>query len=260
MCWGGGGNLAALFGRFMSFKHKSQDKKIHVYIATPAYDGKCQTDFAMSLAETCQLATAYGIRVTVCMMRNSIFIDMARNHFARLFLETDATHLFFIDSDLKFEPRAVIALATAGQPVCAGLYPRRQDPVDYPARYAKHPEHGGLYVENGWVMCDRVPTGFLCIERKVIEEMSAEAQTILSPKEPAVKRLFYTYISDNHEMVGEDFAFCGDYVKKYGKFIPVWPDFDFTHGERWTGNFHDHLNSLTEAEAAAEAAETSVAA
>src|SRR5574343_2073434 len=99
----------------MSFKHKQKQKakSPHIYIATPAYDGKVQTDFAMSVAETCQLATALGVRVTLCIMRNNIFIDHARNHFARMFLETDCTHLFFIDSDLQFEPRAVLSLVKA---------------------------------------------------------------------------------------------------------------------------------------------------
>ena len=30
--------------------------------------------------------------------------------------------------------------------------------------------------------------------------------------------------------VGEDFAWCDDYTKKYDKKISVWTDFDFRHG------------------------------
>ena len=236
----------------MAFK-KGKQKPIHVYIATPAYDGKVQTDFAMSLAEACQLATAMGVRVTVCIMRNNIFIDHARNHFARLFLKTDATHLFFIDSDLQFEPRGVVGLAKAGLPIVAGVYPRRQDPVDYPARFALNPETDGIWVENEFVLCSRVPTGFLCIERKVIEEMSADAEEYHNHDEEPVKRLFYTFINEHKALVGEDFAFSRDYCEKYKQLIPVWPDLDFVHGERFPGNFHKYLNELTEIEKAEEA-------
>lgn len=243
----------------MGFKKESR-KVPHVYIATPAYDGKVQVDYAMSLAETCQLATAMGIRITVCIMRNNIFIDHARNHFVRLFLETDASHLFFIDSDLKFEPRAVLSLIKADFDICAGVYPKRQDPEEYPARYAINPATDGIWVENGWVLCSHVPTGFLCIKRKIIEEMYAEAEEYRCANEEPVRRLFYTFINENKSLVGEDFAFCLDYGKKYQKAIPVWPDFDFTHGERWVGNFHQYLNKLTEIEKAEEAAETSSAA
>lgn len=229
----------------MAFKHK-QKKPVHIYVATPAYDGKVQTDFAMSLAETCQLATHMGIRVTVCIMRNNIFIDHARNHFARLFLESDATHLFFIDADLKWEPRAAIGLAMSGLPIVAGVYPKRQDPEEYPARFAVNPDTESVWVENDFVLCSRVPTGFLCIERQVVKEMWEDAKEYKNSTEEPVRRLFYTYINEHNTLVGEDFAFCEDYCKKYEKLIPVWPDLDFTHGERWTGNFHKYLNTITE--------------
>ena len=223
----------------------AKQKPIHLWIATPAYDGKVQTDFAMSLAQTCQLATAFGIRVTVCILRNMAFIDMARNHLARLFLETDATHLLFIDSDLEFEPRAVISLAQAQRPICAGVYPKRQDPEEFPVRFAYNPDDTLMVDDKGWVLCEGVPTGFLCIERKVIEEMSKDARVIKSHIDPPTPQLFKMFVNDADMYVGEDFSFCHDYVKKYGKYIPVWPDFDFTHGERWKGNLHQFLQKET---------------
>lgn len=237
----------------MAFKHKQKTedkpKRIHAYVATPAYDGRVQTDFAMSMAETCQIATAMGINVTVCMMRNGAFIDLARNNFVRLFLETECTHLFFIDADLKWEPRAFIGLLQAGKPICAGVYPKRQEPEEYPVRMKEGPE-GGLWVQEGWVMCDRVPTGFLCIERKVIEEMVAKAPVIKSKRDPDNPQLFYTFINEDRHFVGEDFAFCIDYINHSGEHIPVWPDFDFTHGERFSGNWHNFLNRMIEKEEA----------
>ncbi len=243
----------------MGFKKREAQKPIHIYVATPAYDGKVQTDFAMRLAETCQLATFMGIRVTVCIMRNNIFIDHARNHFARLFLETDATHLFFIDSDLEFEPRGVVGLAKSGQRICAGVYPKRQDPEEYPARFALNPETDGIWTEGEWVLCSRVPTGFLCIERSVVQAMYDAAPEYRNANEEPVRRLFYTYINDKNTLVGEDFAFCEDYCKQFKALIPVFPDLDFTHGERWKGNFHQYLNKLTEIEKAEEAAEAAKA-
>jgi hypothetical protein len=222
----------------------------HVFIATPAYDGKVDTDFAQSCISATQAATVYGIQVTGAVMGNGAFIDLARNMFVKLFLKEnkECTHLLFIDADLKFEARAfveVVRHCTEDRPVIAGVYPKRQDIEEYPVRWTPHPElsQNGIdrlwYDEQGFLMCNRVPTGFLCIRRNVLEEMSAEAPIMEIKGHGKVPRLFYTYINEQNQFIGEDFAWCDDYVKRYGKQISVWPDFDFVHGgikgnyQRW---------------------------
>lgn len=220
----------------------------HVYIATPAYDGKVDSDYALSMAEAAQAATIHGINITAAVMGNGAFIDLARNRFVRIFLEeTDCTHLFFIDADLKFEPRAFVGLVMSGHPVCAGAYRRRQEPEDYPVVLREHPEMGGLWVDNEWVMADRVPTGFLCIERSVLQEMSDKARTIKIHGEKDTRQLFYTKVNEHGGYVGEDFSWCDDYVAQYGKPIPVWPDFDFVHGG-YRCNYYAWLAKRIEAE------------
>lgn len=235
----------------MTFRKRVQAEKPqpHVYIACPAYDGKVDSDFALALAECNYSMPAFGVKVTTAIMANGAFIDLARNMFVRIFLEdTDCTHLLFIDSDLKFEARAVAGLALSGLPVCAGAYRRRQEPEDYPVKYSPHPELGGLWLEDDWILCDRVATGFLCIERSVVQEMADKADKLFIHGQPGpVPRLFYTYLEEDPQpdgsfrFVGEDFAWCDDYTKQYGKKIHVWPDFDFTHGG-YKCNFQTYLN------------------
>jgi hypothetical protein len=99
--------------------------------------------------------------------------------------------------------------------------------------------------ERGWIMCDRVATGFLCIERSVIEAMVAVSPVIKSATELDQPRLFYTYINDESRFVGEDFAWCKDYCKQFDTYIPVWPDFDFVHGKDHKGNWHQFLTEMS---------------
>jgi len=236
------------FGRWKKqAEKKDQEKKypIRVYVATPAYDGKVDTDYAMSLAESSMYAVSNGIHVTAAVMGNGAFIDLARNNFVAMFLKTDCTHLFFIDADLKFESRAFLGLATAGRPVCAGAYRRRQEPVSYPLRYIEAEDGGIQTVDGGWIKCDRVPTGFLCIERRIIEEMAAEAIMIRQPDFDDVPRLFYTKLTESGHFMGEDFCWAEDYCKKYGEPIYVWPDFTFSHAG-YKCNWHDHINAQVE--------------
>lgn len=219
-----------------------------VMICTPAYDGKVDTDYSQSLAEAAFCSPLYGVKVNAAVMGNGAFIDLARNIFVKMFLENfpDATHLFFIDADLKFPAQAFIGLVRSGLPICAGVYRRRQEPEDYPVRFAEHPESGGAWVEDDWVMADRVPTGFLCISRKVIEEMAEDADKLLiKGQDGLVPKLFYTKIDEENRFVGEDFCFCDDYVKKYDRPIPVWTNIDFTHGG-YFGNISDFIEKQLE--------------
>ena len=220
----------------MDRKRKLGDKRkkkpeIHAYVATPAYDGKVDTDYAVSLAESCQLATANEIGVTAAVMGNGAFIDLARNTFVNFFLnETDCTHLFFIDADLRWEARAFVGLLTSGRPVSAGVYRRREEIENYPVNYIEAKEGGLDIVEGGWVGCNRVPTGFLCIERRIVEEMAEDAVKWKVSGQPPTPALFYTQILEDGRFMGEDYSWCDDYRAKYDEPIWVWPDIDFTHG------------------------------
>ena len=208
-----------------------------------------------------QACALFGINATAACMGNGAFIDLARNTYAQIFLEeTKCTHLFFIDADLAFEARAVIGLLRSGHKVCAGAYRRRQEPEDYPLRWIENPQVGGLWVENDWLLCDRVATGFMCIERSVVEEMAKEAPVVRLKDRPPAPKLFYTEYLDDGRFMGEDYKFCDNYMKKYNDPIRVWPDFDFTHGG-YKCNFYNYLSKkIEEKEAADKAAETSVAA
>lgn len=229
----------------MAFKKREpENKRLWAYIATPAYDGKVNSEYALSLAQGMQAMTLYGMNATAAVMGNGAFIDLARNAFVRMFLQTECTHLFFIDADLEFEPHAMAALVGANLPIVAGLYRRRQEPEDYPVRWVNHPEQGGLWTEdnNRYLMCDRVPTGFMCIRRDVVEAMAADAIKLNLPgkNEKDTPQLFYTFVNEDNAFVGEDFAFCEDYRKKYGKPIHVLMDLNFKHGG-YRCNFHDYL-------------------
>jgi hypothetical protein len=242
----------------MAFKHKQKPSDLHAYVCTPAYDGKAECNYSQALAETSFCCPLYGIKLTAGVMGNGAFIDLARNVFVKKFLEDfqDTSHLFFIDADLKWEPRAFIGLMKSNLPICAGVYPRRQEPADYPFRAVDNPDGGGLWFVDDWLQCDRVPTGFLCIRRDVLTEMAADAPKIkISGQNGLVPWVFHTSFDgewvpkDGSALIVEDYGFCDDYTKKYGKPIPVWTNFDFVHGG-YEGNLFKWLTKEVERKAA----------
>lgn len=226
---------------------------LQVHVATPAYDGKVDCEYAQSLFMAAQICTLNMIECSASVMGNGAFIELARNIFVKRFLEDEDlkrfSHLMFIDADLEFEPRAITGLVRSGLPVTAGMYRRRQEPEDYPCRWTPLPgSTDKLWMNGGWLRCDRVPTGFLCIERKVLEVMAEKAKKVpIMGQDGDVPWLFYTKFDEDGRFVGEDFSWCDDYMALYeeGVFeepIWVWPDFDFTHGG-YKCNYLKYLDS-----------------
>jgi hypothetical protein len=254
----------------MSFKHKAKkaQKRIHPYVCTPAYHGQTDSDFAQALAEAAFMCPQFGIQITAGVLGNVGFIELARNIFVRKFLEEpelkDCTHLFFIDADIRFHYAAFVGLLLADLPICAGVYRRRQEPEDYPFKPAENPDGGGLWFVDDWLQCERVPTGFLCIRRDVVEALSKDEKVMVSmPDQPTpVPWLFnlkFDPTGEQHEgkdtvrLIGEDYSFCDKYVAKYGKKIPVWSNLDFVH-HGFKGNLYEFL---TREKAKADAGEAS---
>lgn len=217
----------------------------HVYVCTPAYDGKVDSGFAQCMGNTGWNMGLFGIRMTCSAMGNSAFIEMGRNLFVKFMLEdpdlASCTHLFFVDSDLEWDSASFVGLVTScneDRPVVAGVYPRRQkEPWDFPAVWTPDPNIKGpngedcLWVdEDGWLKCDRVPTGFLCIRRNVLEELSKEVMQARTYDYGNIPWVFHTKFDDDNRFVGEDYGFCDLYREHYGKPIDVWMGFEFTHG------------------------------
>lgn len=243
----------------MERKLGQKRKSLHAYVCTPAYDGKVECNYSQSLAEAAFCCPLYNIKLTAGVMGNGAFIELARNIFVKRFIEEfkDCTHLFFIDADLKFEARAFIGLMQANLPICAGVYRRRQEPEEYPFRATDNPEGGGLWFIDDWLQCSRVPTGFLCIRRDVIEEMAQDAKKVnVHGQDGPVPWLFYTKFDEQGRFIGEDYAFCDDYVARYKAQIPVWSNFDFVHGGhpgnlfKWLEKAHDAEQQIATSSAA----------
>ena len=217
-----------------------------VFIATPAYDGKVHSQFAQSILLTGYVLAKCGIEVSGTIAKNGVFIDAARSLMVKQFLETDCTHLMFIDSDLGFDPYAVASLVNAELPLCGGLYRQRDEDVHYIAKLSGDK----IVCRDGWIQVDRMATGFMCIERHVLEVMSKRARVFMinraeCPLVFEIKRTDPKIPGNPYRMIGEDFSFCDDYMELYrsGVFkepIWIWPDIDFVH-DIYPCNFHDYL-------------------
>jgi hypothetical protein len=215
-----------------------------VFVATPLRDF-VTAEYAQSLFYAGLHCKERGIEVIPRIIVHSCFIDIARSALVKHFLESDCTHLFFIDSDIGFEAHAIAGLVEAEVPFAAGIYRLREQKVGFNIQLHEPQEFLGP-----WIRANRVATGFMCLERHVLEEMSKRVHKCKVAKSGEVPMIFRTDTSlkdgKPRQFVGEDYCFCDDYTKLYKEGVfdqPIWvyPDITLNH-DGFVGNLHEALS------------------
>ncbi len=105
--------------------------KAKLFIATPMYGGMCHGIYTVSLTNLLTLCQREGIPTQLHIIYNESLIQRARNNCAHHFLESDCTHMLFIDSDIGFHPEDALSMLlllsneTNEFAVLAGVYPKK---------------------------------------------------------------------------------------------------------------------------------------
>jgi hypothetical protein len=101
-------------------------RKSKIFVATPMYGGMAHGMFIKSCLDLQGLCGQYGIEVRFSFIFNESLITRARNYLVDEFLRAEAfTHLLFIDADIGFDPRDVIACLALDKEVVGGPYPKK---------------------------------------------------------------------------------------------------------------------------------------
>lgn len=87
---------------------KLREKKL--FIATPMYGGQCSGMYTKATNDLAMVCAQHGIEVRFYYLFNESLITRARNYCVDEFLRSGFTHLMFIDSDIGFSYKDVLAL------------------------------------------------------------------------------------------------------------------------------------------------------
>lgn len=218
-----------------------------LFIATPMYGGMCSGFYAQSML---QLKDQVGGKFPIIMsfMFNESLITRARNAMAHQFLKTDATHLMFIDADIRFNPADIETMIAANKDIICGIYPKKE--INWgsvkaamsngvPDDQLKH--HTGAWVVNlknytgeTTVRVDQPVeiwnggTGFMLIKREVFKKLGKTVPSYTNDvndlsgnlKAEVIKEYFTTSIEkETNRLLSEDYHFCNIWREAGGK---VW--------------------------------------
>lgn len=87
-----------------------QLRKKKLFIATPMYGGQCAGMYTKATNDLAMVCAQHGIEVRFYYLFNESLITRARNYCVDEFLRSGFTHLMFIDSDIGFSYKDVLAV------------------------------------------------------------------------------------------------------------------------------------------------------
>lgn len=122
--------------------HELQRKKL--FIATPMYSGMCTGMFTRSMTDLVSMTTKMKIPIQIYYLFNESLITRARAYCTDEFMRSDSTHMLFIDSDIGFDAKdiiAMMAMQTEDSPydVLCAPYPKKS-----------HHKKNRVLTEDGW--------------------------------------------------------------------------------------------------------------
>lgn len=203
-----------------------------IMIATPAYSGKVDIPYAISLAETTVALRMRGVDVVPMITASGSLLVAERNRLVQAFWESDCTHMLCIDGDLGWPVQAVLALLDAKKEFVAGVYPARGAEKTFLFR-PEYREDGGIETDKHLLKMQYIPAGFMLITRSAIEKMrEAHPDLYYEPKDarnnPDPGYCFFNTEVWEGEFWGEDFVFCRK-ARSAGVDIWVDPLIQFNH-------------------------------
>jgi hypothetical protein len=215
-----------------------------LFIGIPAYDGKLNIKTAFALAQLMPKAAQLGVSVFLSDLSNCSIITMARNALVHEFLKTDATELLFIDSDVIVNPDDILRLMaqSGGKDITAGMYPRRAKDEKFFADL-HYTDSGDLEFDGSMMRVKRAPTGFMLIQRHVLEQLVFAHPEWMYEKSPTEQMsAVFDFAMVDGKYVGEDYLFC-DRATKMGFTVHVDVDISLPHigPNEFTRNFREDV-------------------
>ena len=215
-------------------------------ICIPAYDNKLNIDSSFALANLAIKAKEMGFQLYLTHLSGCSLITKARNALVADFLATDADTMLFVDADVVINADAVLRLfaLSIGKDITAGIYPRRGMDRKFFLDYYLNGDGALEFDEDGMLRVRRIGTGFMMIQRHVLETMIAnhpEWGYYNNVNERTDYAVFDLGIMDN-EYYGEDYLFC-DRAGKEGFTVYLDPSISLPHvgSEKFTRDFEEDV-------------------
>ena len=247
-------------------------EKIKLYVATPVHSD-VSIHYMQSVVRLQAECYKNNIEFTLDMMKSSL-VTQGRNVCVAHFLNTDYTHLLFIDSDILFYPQSIFKMLSKNVEMCSIPYPMKiinwdkvfdkyknlpdMDTLQRDTSGNKFPvkikdSEDDVTMVNEMIELNYAPTGCMLLQRKVFDKMIkayptrtikqetvTDGQTVITPN---LYNFFDTFYDEEAKRYyGEDFAFSKLWRETGGKCHALITEYITHVGEyQYTGRLIDEM-------------------
>lgn len=218
-----------------------------VFIAVPCASGRPCANFVMAMVDTADYLAKNGVSFDLWLHTEDCHVDDARNFLVREFMKSGAKTMVFIDDDVGWDTESFAKLILYKDvDIVGGAYPLKQRFEDYPIRIRSDVPNL-MARPDGLLEVEGIPTGFMRIERHVIEKLSEKRKHLwfkgkeAKEDDPMLQVIFERMMVDGHRWSG-DLNFCRE-ARLLGMKVWVDPEMTFTHQgqQRWEGHLGNYL-------------------
>ena len=225
-------------------------------MAMPCYDS-VKVNSMLSVIKLVQQLAKSGIECGINTYKSPL-IHQARNYLTSVFLTTEYTHLLFIDSDVEFEPEAVLRMLVAKKDIICTPYRIKAEAITKQLYTIEFKDPKAITIlPGGLVEIEAGPTGLMLIDRGVFEriiknhpELKLKNRAIYAPGES--HEHYYNFFSFDFKdgySIGEDISFCRLAKANDFKLFANIESPTVHHGYyAWKGTFGDSMTSVPEKE------------
>lgn len=129
-----------------------------------------------SCAKLKEELTRIGLEHDWLLGTNESLVHRGRMEMCATFLETDYTHMMWLDSDIEFEPEHVAAVWNMDADIGVGVYAMKKPGEDWFAAWKDGKLVKDLDRFDGPIEVDYAGTGFMLIKRSALEKVRRHLQ------------------------------------------------------------------------------------
>jgi hypothetical protein len=197
-----------------------------IFVAIPVYDSKLQVQTVKCLLEEQLLSRMSGDDFQFAFLPSCSVPAAGRNQLVQQFMSSECDKLFFLDSDITFDLGSILKIARKPVDFIGGCYRFKKDEESYPLTWLDKKE---LWAnEHGLLEVETLPNGFLCLSRKVFEDLKAAHPEREYEHEGNKAFCYFQMIFKDGYLHSEDTYFCKEW-REIGGQVFLDPEITLTH-------------------------------